>query len=387
MSSEKKCIYELDTLWCHLLVADGHERLTNFNVIRFPDQRVFLFGCPLDCDEKHDAIQEKLSEPVDPTGSDDPLVAVAEALSKLVPQSEWEFGGSLEVPGWLRPVPAKDERSGVLVEAYIHFIDQNGCLDFADGVAETVRSQILPRFPCMVAVDHCLTGGVYRALAEYYGKDKLSLLVIDSHTDAVPMSKLSGAISYDMETNPNSPYDPADPYLSNRPESYNASSFLDFILSDGVLDPCDLYILGVSDFPAKKAFRIKDSRIAKYLEVYTDLRKRGATIITKEECRLKPTKIKNRLNKIRTPYAYVSIDMDIGARNALDGVRFRNWQGLSEAQIYRLAETIAQAGGQDLNLVGMDITEINPRVAGKQRGETLDRTYQIAANLIERMAF
>jgi arginase family enzyme len=102
---------------------------------------------------------------------------------------------------------------------------------------------------------------------------------------------------------------------------------------------------------------------------------------------LKPTKIKNLLNKIRTPHAYVSIDMDIGARNALDGVRFRNWQGLSEAQIYRLAETVSQAGGQDLNLVGMDITEINPRVAGKQRGETLDRTYQIAANLIERMAF
>ena len=76
------------------------------------------------------------------------------------------------------------------------------------------------------------------------------------------------------------PFDPADPYLSNRSESYNASSFLHFILSDGALDPCDLYILGVSDFPGKKAFRIKDSRIAEYLEVYTGLRKRGATIIT-----------------------------------------------------------------------------------------------------------
>ena len=79
--------------------------------------------------------------------------------------------------------------------------------------------------------------------------------------------------------------------------------------------------------------------------------------------------------------------MDIGARNALDGVRLRNWQGLSETQIYRLADTISKAGGQDLEIVGMDITEINPRVAGKQRGETVDRTYQIAANLIERIAF
>ena len=356
-------------------------------MIRFPEQRVCLFGCPLDCDEKHDAIQEKLSEPVAQTRSDDPVLAVAEALSSQVPKSEWDFGGSLEVPGWLRPIPAGDERSGVLVEAYVHFIDQNGCLDFAAGVAATVRSQILPRFPCLVAVDHSLTGGVYKALAEHYGNDKLSLIVIDSHTDAVPMSKLAGAISYDMETNPSSPFDPADPYLSNRPESYNASSFLHFILSDGALDPRDLYILGVSDFPDKKAFRIKDIRIAEYLEVYTGLRKRGATIITKDECRLKPTKVKSLLNKIRTPYVYVSIDMDIGARNALDGVRFRNWQGLSEAQIYRLAETICQAGGQGVKIVGMDITEINPRVAGKQRGTTVDRTYQIAANLIERIAF
>ena len=365
----------------------NNQKLTNFNVIRSPKQSVFLFGCPLDCDEKHDAIQEKLSEPVAHSRSDDPLIAVAEALSIRVPQSEWEYGGSLEVPGWLRPIPAKDERSGVLVEAYVHFIDQNGCLDFADGVAETVRSQILPRFPCMVAVDHSLTGGVYRALAEHYGKDRLSLLVIDSHTDAVPMSKLAGAISYDMDTNPNSPYNPADPYLNNRPDSYNASSFLHFILAEGFIDPCDLYILGVSDFPDKKAFRIKDSRIGDYLEVYTDLRKRGATVVTKDECRLKPTKIKNILNKIRTPYVYVSVDMDIGARNALDGVRFRNWQGLSETQIYRLADTISQSGGQDLKIVGMDITEINPRAAGKQRGESMDRTYQIAANLIERIAF
>ena len=356
-------------------------------MIRSPEQRVCLFGCPLDCDEKHDAIQEKLSEPVVYTRSDDPLIAVAEALSKQVPQSEWEFGGSLDVPGWLRPIPAGDERSGVLVEAYVHFIDQNGCLDFADGIAEVVRSQILPRFPCLVAVDHSLTGGVYRALAEYYGKDKLSLLVIDSHTDAVPMSKLAGAISYDLETNPESVYDKADPFLYNRSESYNASSFLHYLMIENLVAPRDLYILGVSDYPEKKALRIKDPRITDYLSAYADLRKQGATIITKRECQLKPTKVKTLLKKIRTPYAYVSIDMDIGARNALEGVRFRNWQGLSETQIYRLVDTICQAGKSEVQIVGMDITEINPRIAGRKWGEAVDRTYQIAASLVKRIAF
>jgi arginase family enzyme len=356
-------------------------------VIRSPEQRVFLFGCPLDCDEKHDAIQEKLSEPDLHTRSDDPLIAVAEALSRQVPQSEWEFGGSLEVPGWLRPIPGGDERSGVLVEAYVHFIDQNGCLDFADGIAEIVRSQILPRFPCLVAVDHSLTGGVYRALAEYYGKDQVSLMVIDSHTDAVPMSKLAGAISYDMETNPSSPYDPADPYLSNRPESYNASSFLYYLVADKLVDPHDLYILGVSDYPEKKALRINDPRITDYISAYADLREKGATIVTKRDCQLKPTKVKTLLKRIRTPYAYVSIDMDIGALNALNGVRFRNWQGLSETQIYRLVDTICQAGKSEVQIVGMDVTEINPRIAGRKWGEAVDRTYQIAASLVKRIAF
>ena len=356
-------------------------------MIRSQEQKVCLFGCPLDCDEKHDAIQEKLSESVACTRSDDPLIAVAEALSKQVPPDEWEFGGSLDVPGWLRPIPAEADRSGVLVDAYVHFIDQNGCLDFADGIAETVRTQILPDFPCLVAVDHSLTGGVYRALAEYYGKDQLSLLVIDSHTDAVPMSKLAGAISYDMDTNPSSPYDPYDPYLSNRPDSYNASSFLYHLVADKIVDPRNLYILGVSDYPEKKALRINDPRITDYISAYADLRKKSASIVTKRECQLKPTKVKTILKKIRTPYAYVSVDMDIGSRNALDGVRLRNWQGLSEAQIYRLVDTICRAGKSEVQIVGMDITEINPRVAGRQWDESQDRTYQIAASLVKRIAF
>jgi hypothetical protein len=35
----------------------------------------------------------------------------------------------------------------------------------------------------------------------------------------------------------------------------------------------------------------------------------------------------------------------------------------------------------------MDITEINPRIAGRKRGEAVDRTYQIAASLVKRIAF
>jgi arginase family enzyme len=356
-------------------------------VKRSSDQKVILFGCPLDCDEKHDAIQEKLTGYYEYPQPDDPVIPVAAALAAKVPDGQWKQSGSIDVPDWLRPMPTAEVRSKVVVDAFVAFIDQNGCREFADRVAKEVRSNILPDFPCMIAVDHSLTGGAIEALTDYYGQKKISLLVVDSHTDAVPMSKLAQAITYDMDTNPDSVYDKKDPFLVNRTESYNASSFLYHLVAGKLLDPRDLYILGVSDYPEKKALRINDPRIIDYISAYADLRKKGATIVTKRECQLKPTKVKTLLKKIRTPYTYVSIDMDIGARNALDGVRFRNWRGLSETQIYRLVDTICQAGKSEVQIVGMDITEINPRIAGRQWGEAMDRTYQIAASLVKRIAF
>jgi arginase family enzyme len=356
-------------------------------VKRSSGQKVVLFGCPLDCDEKHDAIQEKLAAYYEFPQSDDPVIPVAAALAVEVPGREWKQYDSIEVPGWLRPMPTAEERPKIVVDAFVAFIDQNGCREFADRIAKEVRSKILPDFPCMIAVDHSLTGGAIEALTEYYGQKNISLLVVDSHTDAVPMSKLAKAIAYDVDTNPDSVYDKADPFLFNRPESYNASSFLHHLVADNLVDPRDLYILGVSDYPEKKALRIKDPRITDYTSAYADLKKQGATIVTKRECQLKPTKVKALLKKIRTPFAYISIDMDIGARNALNGVRFRNWQGLSETQIYRLVDTICQAGKSEVQIVGMDITEINSRIAGRQWGESVDRTYQIAASLVKRIAF
>jgi len=357
-------------------------------VIRSEEKKVVLFGCPLDGDEKHEAIAEKLVAAARPSDSpDDPMVPLLEALSLLVPEDCWQIGGSIEVPIWLRPTAPQSAGAGILLETTIDFIDRNGCREYADKVRDRVESGILPDFPCLIAVDHSLTGGVCAALSRHYGKENISLVILDSHTDAVPMSLLSGAIAYDMDTNPNSLYDRSDPFLFNRTESYNASSFLYHLIKDGIIDPKNLYILGVSDAPEKKAFRIKDPRITKYTGVWTALHQQGATLITKKDCQLKPGKVATLLQKISTPYAYVSIDMDIGARNAVEGVRFKNWQGLNEIQIYRLIDAVSEAGGKQLQVLGMDITEINYRKAGLNSMSGQDKTYEIAANIIRKIAF
>lgn len=349
--------------------ANGHE------------EKVVFFGCALDVDERDESIQEKLSSR--PMGDSDPYPPVMRFIEAEVDPVKWEAIGSLEVPSWLCPVPGPGEQAYINVDNFVSFIDKNECRTFARMIGEQVIDNILPRIPCMIAVDHSLTGGVFDKIASHYGPEKVSLVVLDSHTDAVPASFLSGAIFYDMETNPQSLHDPNDPFLQGRSDSFNASSFLFHLLEEGTVAAQNLYILGVSDYPAKRSFRIKDDRIRRYVGLYSGLKKRGVKILTKKDLLTGSAKVRAVLGSIRTPYLYLSVDMDIGAGNALDGVRFRNWKGINESQLYKISGHVKEVLRGGVRLAGMDVTEFNPRRAGAP----CDRTYRIGANLIRRICF
>lgn len=350
------------------------------------EKKIAFFGCPMDCDEKYDAILEKLQRLWSNKSFNDPLDGVMSCLNAHISKDLFENMGSLPVPSWLNPKPLSDDRAKIKTENFISFIDNNGCREFADQAAQFVTAQILPNIPIMVSIDHSLTGGVYSALSRHYGRDNLSLVIIDTHTDAVPMSALSAAIQYDIDTNPDSVHDKNDPFLYNRPDSYNASSFIHTLVSEKTVNPKNLYILGVSDFPDKKLLRVKDPRIKKYTHAYTGLKYKGAKILTKKECKFNSKKMKGLLKTISTPYVYVSIDMDIGAGNALEGVRFRNWKGLNKSGIYKLTQAVAQIFSDSIQLAGMDICEIDPRRAGEISSFGKDETYEIAAELIKKIA-
>ena len=352
------------------------------------DKKIKFFGCPLDCDEQFDAIREKRHFLKTAEGFDDPydgVMSLLEADPSLAKMSSIRDGlGSFAVPEWLRPTPCADVHSQLTSENFISFIDDDGCRSMANAVDAYVTENVIPHIPLMIGVDHSLTGGVYSAVCRHYGRENVSLIIIDSHTDAVPMTVLAGAVQYDVETNPDSVHDVNNPFLYNRPDSYNASSFVDCMIKDGILDPKQLYIIGVSDFPEKKALKARDGRIKKYNNSYLGLRRKGAGIITKKECKLSPQKIKGVLKQIKTPFVYLSVDMDIGAGNALEGVRFKNRKGLNESAIYKIADLIKQRLADSVQLVGMDICEIDPRSAGLFLPAGKDRTYEIAANLIKK---
>ena len=351
------------------------------------DRKVVFFGCPLDCDERHDSVEEKRAAAEAFVRDEDPYEGVMRFLREEVEGTLWEEAGSMEVPEWLRPIPDLRELGRVAVQHFVAFIDRDGCREFAHRVGDLIEDRIFPRIPCMIAVDHSLTGGAYGRVAKLYGKDAVSLVVLDSHTDALPVSILSEAIMYDMETNPSSPHDPNDPFLRNRSESFNACSFIYSLLEEEWVVPKNLYIIGISDYPPKQAFRVKDTRIKRYVGLYAGLKRRGATILTKKDLLTSPSRVKAVLGKVDTPYLYISVDMDIGARNAVEGVRFRDRQGLNEKQLYGIADRLRELISEGRRLAGMDVMEMNPRISDPDSPGGEDPTFRIAANLIKKICF
>jgi arginase family enzyme len=341
------------------------------------ENRIIFFGCPLDCDERDEALWEKLDCVGDRDLVDDPYEGVMTLIRKEILPDRWQEKGSLPIPSWLLPCPPLIDKPKISVEAFVRFIDQDGCRTYARQVGDFISETIFPQIPCLIGVDHSLTGGAYQKLAELYGPDEISLIVLDSHTDALPVSVLAEAIQYDLDTNPDSLHDPQDPFIYNRPDSYNASSFLDHLLAEKILNPKNLYLLGIGDYPPKQAFRIKDQRIQNYVGSFLKLTKHGVTLLTKNDLLLGSGKIKSILKQIRTPWVYLSIDMDIGARNALEGVRYLDRQGLSGPQLMRLINTIKEVLKRGVQLAGMDLCEFNPRKAGQ------DSSYRIAADMIK----
>ncbi len=345
-------------------------------------QIVFL-GFPLDPDERQAVIDRKLyAGPL--AWPDDPYEGVMALLRAELPPGPWLEAGSQPVPVWLRPLPPPAVRDSLAVENFVGFLDGGGCRAAVEHLAETVTRQALPGLPCLIGVDHCLSGGPLLALARAFGPENLTLVILDAHLDAVPMPVMAGAIAYDIEHNPTSPYDPHDPFIFGRPDSYNASTFLHHLLEEGALLPQNLILAGLGDYPPKQALAAKDQRLRDYAGVWTGLQKRGARLVTKQDLGLNPAKLATFLRQIKTSHLYVSIDLDVGAGAATGAVRFDERVGLTRAQVMKTAAAISQAArrgpGQTI-LAGLDVMEFNSLHADAPGA------YRLAADLIKTLVF
>lgn len=340
----------------------------------FEDFRII--SCPIDPDEREPVIDFKIKNALQGYPNlrfKDPYDAIAFNLA----QERIELNPiRVEVEPWLLPAPDPSYIDLLTVENVVAFIDSNGCLEYANVVCEMLNERNA-ELVSLIGVDHSITGGVVKFLSEKYGAENIALVVLDSHFDAIIPSIRCGVIQYDLETNPDTPFDPRDPYIMWRPESYNADSFLNFVIEEKLIEPQNLIVAGVSDYPSPKAFEIEDIRIKKYLQHYLSFEKRGVNIIPKEKLKIQKT-LKKAIKELDAKYIYISLDIDVGSNNALIGARFTDYNGISEEEIYRtIHEIVKLAKSNEIRFLGFDLMETDVFKA------THDRTYDIEANIFK----
>ncbi|MCX8181805.1 MAG: arginase family protein [Candidatus Methanomethyliaceae archaeon] len=287
-----------------------------------------------------------------------------------------------QVEPWLTPTPPLDMLFMLTVENFVTFIDTNGCLDYANQLSKKVKSDVLPDMPVLFGVDHSLSGGVISALCEEHGGENLRLIVFDSHFDFIPPTIRCGLIQYDVENNPETKFSPKDPYIYNRPDSYNADSFLSYV---GKRIPMEnIYVVGVSDYPPRAAEEIEDERVRRYIEFYKGIESSGVHVIKKEDIQKDLNSVRSILSRTNLPLTYVSVDVDVCANISVKGARFLDYFGITHKDLYDLIASISKSNSK---IVGIDFMEFDVYNAGSITSGRQDRTYAIMAESLRRIIF
>jgi arginase family enzyme len=262
------------------------------------------------------------------------------------------------------------------VENYVAFIDANGCWEYAQAVKKGYEDTIGDRRSLLIAVDHSMAAAPILNACDIYGKEQCGIIMFDSHFDGILPSYRCGLIQYDIDTNPQSHFDPNDPFVFSRSESFNADSFLFKLIDEKLIDPTNVIIAGVSDYPSAKTSKIPDERVQRFLEFYRHYEDLGVQIVPKERIAANPRAFDP--SKLDVSALHVSVDIDVGSRNALFGARFIDYKGLSHAEIMGL---ISKVKACKAPIVSADICEIDVWKAGLKHYGKQDNTYGIATQI------
>jgi arginase family enzyme len=297
--------------------------------------------------------------------------------------------GKIPVESWLTPKPDLDDELLVNTENYSTFIDANGCKEYASHVKNFVqRNMDKSTLPLMIGIDHSMTGGVLEALSEIYGAEKLSVIVLDSHFDAIPTSIRYKLFTFSKEAGhpfllQDNFYLEAnlyDPLAFERPDTYNKGTFLYYMIKEGIILPSNLWVIGTQDYPIKEMLKKSDPRIQEYADAYLNLEKEGVKIITKEAAREKT--FEEEIGGLKTPFVYISFDVDVGCGSAITMTRYLpEEKGLNELEIYDVVNSVKRVikRGERL-LVGLDFMEIDVH-----KFTPSEKTPNIVSNVVKRL--
>jgi arginase family enzyme len=281
------------------------------------------------------------------------------------------------MPSWIGALPEVSDRDLVTAEGMQLFIEEGGVTRMIDDLKGFVAREILPARPVMLGIDHAATGGVVSALTEKLGPENLTVIVLDRHFDALSPSVRTCAFTSQAGTS-------LRPFAAANRDNACCGNFWAYLIERKTVDPTQLVFVGVADYPSDAT----PAEWALFKESYLAFEKQG--------CRFLPLPFlekKAGLRRLRrfltdviaTPYVYVSLDLDVGAYNAIHAARYMDGVGIDRKVLMEIAQIVATVcrDGRHM-LAGLDIMEFNMHLLGIQlpSGES-DRTRETVVEFAE----
>ncbi len=307
------------------------------------------------------------------------------AESKKIANPIFQKLGKFPVESWLTPKPTLDDYIFMTPLDFRLFLDSNGCKEYADEMEKYVEREVLPDIPLMIGADHSLTGGVLKALVGKYGAENVTLIILDGHFDGIPTNlRLDLAIySKDHKEEVLVPFpemlDSVDEH-AEIPLSYNCGTFLYQLLEQGVIKPENLIVYGVADYPGEEMRKVEDPKVKNFVDFYLGYEQRGVKIIPnyKDNARVNQ-EFKDALDAVKTPYIYISVDVDVSSLNAVLAARFMEFIGVDEQCLDAAVELLKDLiVSKRVEVVGMDLMEIETNfLNAKLKSGKEDKTIEV----------
>ena len=347
-----------------------------------------VFGAPLDPAESEYSVKLKLAyidyirrRGIITQDFKDPYDAVCHSIQDLLAEPTFIAIGKVPTDSWLTPRPLPEDLPLLNTLNYSVFTDSGGCDEYSKEVERFVNEKVGDGIPVMIGVDHSASGGVIRALAERYGKENLFVAIFDSHLDAIPTDVRLKASKGFAERLGKS----GEVFYTDRPDSYNAGTFLRYLVKRNEVEPSNVLLIGVADYPTKEPYEYSNPYARQIADEYRKVERAGVKVIPKEE--LKSGEVKDRLRRALAdakPYLYISLDVDVCAYSAVFAARFMDLVGLDESDFKTALSAITtMLEKRETKLVGLDVVEIDIHLAGiKPPDKPPDRTIPFAEEFL-----
>ncbi len=314
-------------------------------------------------------------------GFKDPYAFFREIAGEEVKNTGNQLLGRFSIESVLTSKPRPSDLERIRSETFLSFLEQEGFRVFSERMRQFVHAHIFPCRPAMIGVDHSLTGGVLTALSETIGPENLGVLVLDVHTDAVPLSLRSGLVEYARERGIPGPGRVASAAYA---ECYTAGNFLLHLVESGTIPPGNLLIAGPAE-GRDSGWGKTDRRVRDYYSHLRQLEEMGVSILSRPEIEEGgTTSLANLLEKMECPNLYISLDVDVSAQRGVLATRFIEPVGSPCSTILQGVREVAEmiAGGR-FCLAGLDVMEIDVHRIGAKLGSGLeDHTGEFAKEFV-----